>query len=99
MDLNKFKWLRKIPTPTYGKCGGASKDCSTSKPRDWMDLAFEEHDEDLRIAALEKIEGLRKLAESAADRKLGKTLRSGDKKELGLWGRIYLFGAKLVFKV
>ena len=33
------------------------------------------------------------------DEKLAKSLRSGDKKKLGLWGRIYLFWAKMVFKV
>lgn len=91
--------FRHIWTPTYGKCGGASKDCSSSKPRDWLDLAFEEHDQDLNIASKEKKEGMRKIAKRGADRKLAKALRKGDKKKLGWWGRIYLWGSKIVFKV
>jgi len=93
-----WNWLRRIPTPTYGKCGGASKDCSTRPVRDWMDKAFEKHDKDLDIASKETTEKLKELARKGADRRLGKKLRSGNKKKLGLWGRIYLFGAKLVFK-
>jgi len=94
-----WNWLRKIPTPGYGKCGGAKRDCSISKPRDWMDLAFEQHDKDLNLSSKEPTEILRKLSKIEADRKLGKTLRSGDKKKLGIWGRVYLFGAKFVFRV
>ncbi len=94
-----WNWIRRLPSPTYGKCGGASKDCSLKKPRDWMDLAFEQHDKDLNLASKETTKGLKKLARKGADRKLGKKLRSGNKKKLGLWGRVYLFGAKFVFRV
>jgi len=94
-----FEWIRRLPHPGYGKCGSAARDCSTSKPRDWMDLAFEKHDQDLNIASKEPTKGLKKLARKGADRKLGETLRSGNNKLLGLWGRIYLFGAKLIFRV
>jgi len=67
------------------------RDCSTTKPRDWMDLAFEAHDKELNKAETKEQKG-------NADSKLGKILRKGDKKLLGIWGRIYLFGAKFVFK-
>ena len=93
-----WNWIRHIPSPNYGKCGGASRDCSTSKPRDWMDLAFEEHDEDLKVANEIKKEPIRELAIKGADRKLAKALRKGNPKKLKLWGKIYLFGAKIVFR-
>jgi len=94
-----WNWIRSLPHFGYGKCGGASRDCSSSPVRDWMDLAFEKHDEDLRISLKEPTKGLKKLATKGADRRLGKILRSGDKNKLGLWGKIYLFGAKLIFRV
>ena len=95
-----FNWVRKLPHPTYGKCGGASKDCSTTPPRDWMDIAFKEHDEDLKIASEEKTEVLRKVARKGADRKLAKALRKGDSKKLNrkIYGPIYLFFSKLIFR-
>jgi len=95
-----LNWLRKIPHPGYGKCGGANRDCSISKPRDWMDLAFEEHDNDLQSASQKVTKVLRDLAKNNADIKLGKALRKGDPKKLNkeIWGRIYLFGAKIAFK-
>lgn len=93
-----WDWVRHIPTFNYGKCGGAKRDCSKSKPRDWLDLAFEEHDENLRLAKKEVKKSLRKLVEKGADRKLAKILRKGDPKKLKLWGKIYLFGAKIVFR-
>lgn len=93
-----WNWIRKLPHPGYGKCGSAPRDCSTKPVTDWLDLAFEQHDEDLRIASKEAIGELKKLATLGADRKLAKALREGDPKKLKLWGRIYLFGAKMVFK-
>lgn len=94
-----WNWVRYIPVPGYKKCGGRTRDCSTSPVQDWMDLAFEKHDQDLNLASKESKKGLRKLAKRGADKRLGKALRRGDKKKLGLWGRIYLFGAKIVFRV
>ena len=82
--------MRKIWTPGYGKCGGANRDCSIKKPRDWMDLAFEQHDNDLHDATA--------IGRRLADMKLGKALRAGDPKKLSWYGRMYLFGAKFVFK-
>jgi len=88
-----FEWLRKIPHPGYGKCGGANRDCSISKPRDWMDIAFEQHDNELQEA---KTDGDRK----KADMKLGTILREGNPKKLTrkIYGRVYLFFAKMFFK-
>lgn len=93
-----WNWIRHIPTPTYGRCGGASKDCSILKKLDWMDKAFKEHDEDLRIANEIKKEPIRKLAIKGADRKLAKALRKGDPKKLKLWGRIYRRMSMVIFK-
>jgi len=86
-----WNWLRKIPTPGYGKCGGANRDCSITKPRDWMDLAFEKHDNDLHKARTQ-------VGRDKADQALGKALRKGDPKKLSLYGRIYRWGAMFVFK-
>ena len=91
--LNLF---RKIPHPTYGNYGGAYKRCRKGKgkcplPIDWMDKAFREHDLALRKAKSKK-------GECQADHRLGSKLRRGNAKVLSPYGKIYLFGAKLIFK-
>ena len=92
-----WDWVRRIPTFNYGKCGGAKRDCSKSKPRDWLDLAFEEHDEDLYLAEKEVKKSLRKIIQKSADRKLAKVLRKGDSIKLKLWGKIYRWMAMIIF--
>lgn len=91
--LNLF---RKIPHPTYGNYGGAYKRCRKGKgrcplPIDWMDKAFREHDLALRKAKTQK-------GRDQADHRLGVKLRRGNKKKLNWYGRLYLAGAKLIFK-
>lgn len=87
-----FNWFRKIPHFGYGKCGGAKRDCSPAKPKDWMDLAFKDHDDELEKAKnQEEID--------TADNKLGRKLRKGDPKKLGVYGKIYRFLSMIIFKV
>ena len=93
-----FNWFRWIPHPKYGKCGGRSRDCSEKPPRDWMDLAFENHDENLYIASFCEDEENRRFLEKQADKKLGIDLRKGNPKELKLWGRIYRRMAMIIFR-
>lgn len=65
------EWIRKTfgkLTPTYGKCGGALKDCAI-RNLDPMDKLFLRHDNDLNVA------------ETQADRDLAdKRLHEGLKK-------------------
>lgn len=86
-----WNWVRHIYTPEYGKCGGKNRDCSISKPRDWLDLAFKDHDDDLHKAVT-------KYDRDVADKRLGRKLRKGNPKKLSLYGRAYLFVSKMVFK-
>lgn len=89
--------MRKIPHPKYGKCGGASRDCSPSRPVDALDEAFEKHDLELYEAdqlPKEKQKGARKIA----DKNLGIRLRAIDSKKLSFKGRIYRRLAMTVFK-
>lgn len=92
------EWFRFLPHFGYGKCGGRNRDCSMSKPRDWMDKAFENHDCVLHEAEKEKDKKLRNILRRQADVSLGKALRSGNAKELKLYSKIYLFFAKLIFR-
>lgn len=92
-----FEWLRKIPHPQYGKCGGAGRDCAGKcdiKPISWMDEAFKQHDNALGRAQTKVKEDRRN-----ADHALARALRCGDSKKLGLWGKIYRFGAMIFFKL
>ena len=89
-----FRW---IPTPTYGKCGGAKKDCSPSKPRDEMDELFEQHDMNL-YASDQLPENERKLARKEADKILYEGLRKVNGSKLNLYGKIYRRIAMVVFK-
>lgn len=91
-------WFRWIPTPKYGKCGGAEKDCSPSKPVDEMDLLFDEHDDNLYLANQLVSYYERKSARREADRILGKGLRKLDAKKLSLYGRVYRRFAMLIFR-
>ena len=84
-------FLRLFPHPTYGKCGGAKRDCSIKPPIDWMDIAFAIHDNDL-FSAKDYID------RRSADNRLAKRLREGDPKKLSLYGRFYRRLAMLVFK-
>lgn len=82
--------FRKIPHPSYGYYGGAYNKCEGTAcplPIDWMDKAFQEHDEDL------------KKGDKKADKNLGIKLRAGDKKKLkGWYARIYLEVSKIIFR-
>jgi len=83
-----FRWL---PTPGYGKCGGAKRDCSTSDPRNWMDKAFEQHDKALSEATTIKMK-------RTADNTLYQILKLGNIKELSFYGKLYRIAALVVFK-
>lgn len=87
-----FEWIRRLPHLQYGKCGGFGRDCSIKPPRDWMDLAFEQHDKAL-YAAEDPDD------RKAADHALARTLRCGDPKKLGLYGRFYRKLAMLIFRL
>lgn len=97
------EWVRKIPTPTYGNCGGGNLDCSaTGKPIDKMDACFMEHDMNCESAnqATEDPEERAKL-KAEGDRILGAQLRN--EKDLlpyakPIWGPIFNRGARLVFR-
>lgn len=86
-----FEWLRKIPHPGYGKCGGANRDCSPTPPRDWMDRAFEAHDKNLAAAKS-------KTDRKQADHALARILRAGDPKALSWRGKIYRRISMLIFR-
>lgn len=92
-----FELLRKIPTPQYGKCGGASRDCAPIIPIDWMDVAFAKHDNDLYKTNKIVDDELRMRARKLADKNLFLSLKSGDSKELKLWGRIYRRLSMVIF--
>ncbi|MBU1864518.1 MAG: hypothetical protein KKH94_12735, partial [Candidatus Omnitrophica bacterium] len=62
-----------------------------------LDEAFMEHDRALYKASLEQDEVKREEMRKEADKALAKRLR-GDLGRLSLWGRVYLFFAKMVFK-
>lgn len=89
-----FRW---IPTPTYGKCGGAKKDCSIKPPIDPMDELFQEHDQNLYMARQLSFSDGRDKAEKEADSILKEGLKKIDPKSLSLYGRIYRRLAILVF--
>ena len=93
-----FNWIRSLPHFGYGKCGGKNRDCSISNPRDWMDLAFEEHDINLEEAEKFQTEVMRKAARKHSDKILGKALREGDPKKLKLYGKFYRLCAMLIFR-
>lgn len=90
-------WLRFIPHIGYGKCGGRNRDCSVREPVDKLDEAFREHDCALFEASLEPDEAKREEMRQEADKALAKRLR-GDLGRLPLWGWVYVFFAKMVFK-
>lgn len=91
-----FNWMRKIPHPKYGKCGGASRDCSPSKPIDEMDEAFASHD--LELFEADKLpKEKRKAARKIADENLSISLRAIDSKKLSFRGRVYRRLAMMVF--
>lgn len=95
-------WVRKLPHPTYGQCGGGELDCSISgHPIDKMDECFMWHDMDLfaarQLDTPEEIE----YAKKAADRLLGIRLRN--EKDLipyarQYYGMIYNRFARMIFK-
>jgi len=87
-----LNWIRKLPHPKYGKCGGYGRDCSLTPPRDWMDRAFEQHDK-----ALSKCTTKHQCKQ--ADHALARSLREGDPTALKLWGRIYRRLAMMIFKL
>lgn len=90
--MSKVKGLfRYLPHFGYGKCGGRNRDCSTRKPRDWMDRAFETHDKELQ-------ESENLFDTKLADKKLGKTLRKGDSNQLGFYGKLYRLFAMIIFR-
>lgn len=93
-----FEWLRKIPHPKYGKCGGASRDCSIKPPIDEIDQAFELHDKELYEASIELDPIKQKAMRQIADKNLAIRLRAADPKKLSLWGRMYRWGACRVFR-
>ncbi len=89
-----WKWVRYIPTPGYKNYGGMRNKCDKDQcplPIDWMDKAFRLHDIALKKARTQ-------LGRIQADKRLGVKLRKGNPKKLGLWGKIYLFGAKIIFR-
>lgn len=88
--------LRWLPTPGYGKCGGAWKDCSTRPPVSRMDVLFQEHDQNLWQAE-QLPEPERTLAIIESDNELYKGLKNIDPKELPLYDRIYRWFALKVF--
>lgn len=93
-----FEWMRKLWHPKYGKCGGASRDCSPSKPIDKLDELFAEHDSNLYLSDQLDNDEERKKARHEADQILAKGLRS-DLGELSWKGKIYREMAKIVFRV
>lgn len=93
-----FEWLRKIPHPKYGKCGGASRDCSVKPPLDDLDLAFEKHDNELFEASIETNPIKQKTMRQIADKNLAIRLRSIKSKNLKWQGRVYRRMAMMVFR-
>lgn len=87
-----LEWLRKIPHPQYGKCGGFGRDCSIKEPKDWLDKAFAQHDEALFEAKTPE-------ERRQADHALARSLRWGDPKKLNWYGKLYRLGAILVFRL
>lgn len=92
-----FWILAHIPHPGYGKCGGAWQDCSggNAKPKDDLDRAFLEHDADLEWAHMQMIESEKNRLILEANATLCKNLHK--EMQIGLYGKIYRFGAKIVF--
>lgn len=65
-----LEWLRKIPHPTYGTCGGARKDCSIRREKlDPLDQIFFDHDNELDLANTPE-------QRQVADRKLNQAIRA-----------------------
>lgn len=93
-----FEWLRRLPHPKYGKCGGKGRDCSISKPIDALDAAFDMHDDDLYEADLEKDPVKQKSLRQIADKNLAIRMKKIDPKTLKWKGRLYRRMALLVFK-
>lgn len=93
-----FNWLRKIPHPHYGKCGGANRDCSPSGPIDEIDEAFDLHDDELHAASLLTDPIKQKTARQVADKSLYIRLRDADPKKLKWRGRLYRRLAMVAFK-
>lgn len=91
-------WFRKFPTPTYGKCGGAKKDCSPKRPKDEMDELFEQHDMNLYAADQLTTHFEQKAARKEADKILYEGLKKVNSKKLSLYGRFYRQIAMVVFK-
>lgn len=67
--------LRWIPTPGYGVCGGASRDCAIGD-FDPLDQLFFKHDNDLYAAHQLKEHALVLYAEKVADETLEEGLRN-----------------------
>lgn len=94
-------WLRKIPHPTYGNCGGGNLDCSFSgSPVDKMDQCFMEHDFNMYSARQMDTPEEVKSATKEADKILGKQLRAEAKLlpyYRTMYGVVYNRAARLVF--
>lgn len=92
-----FSWLRKLPTPTYGKCGGSALDCSTRPPHDPMDLAFQEHDQNCYQASLLPEDQVEE-AKTEADHILHQALLEIDPSQLSFYGKLYRWACLKIFK-
>ena len=94
-----LEWMRRLPHPGYGKCGGYRRNCAlpdSKMPIDKLDQLFQRHDQDLLKAREITDPVLRKEAIKEADLNFGTALR-GDVGTLSLFGKVYLFFAKLIF--
>ena len=61
--------FRKFPTPSFGACGGASKDCAVRREDlDLMNQLFYDHDWACKLAADSEDEYQREAAKKEADR-------------------------------
>ena len=68
-----LEWMRLIPTPKYGHCGGADADCAV-KNLDPLDALFFKHDNDLRDSEEINAPGEKLIARDRADADLGNGL-------------------------
>lgn len=90
-----FKWIRKLPHPSYGNYGGAKNTCENEScplPVDWMDELFQDHDIALKKAKFD-------WEVKIADKDLWNGVKAGNKKKLAkpIWGRIYALGVLIFF--
>lgn len=92
-----WEWIRGLPSPDYGRCGGADRDCSDKPITDPMDLAFREHDQNCYQASLLPPDEVEK-AKSEADHILHEELEKIDPKTLGIYGRLYRLACLVIFR-